>query len=42
MFQVAHWNKEMNRKKATIDWRFTSKEARRKFKYTVKTNISED
>jgi len=36
------WNQRMNREKTTIDWRFTSKEACRKFKYTVKTNISKD
>ena len=36
------WNKEMNRKKVKIDWRFTTKKARKKFKYSIKTNMSKD
>ena len=32
--QVDAWNKSVNGKKLKINWRFSSKEARRKFKYT--------
>ena len=27
------WNKEVNKKKIKIQWKFTTKEARKKFKY---------
>ena len=33
------WNKEMNREKVRINWKFTIKEARKKFKYSIKTNM---
>jgi len=33
------WNKEMNKEKVKINWKFTVKEARRKFKYSIKTNM---
>jgi len=29
----------MNREKVKINWRFTVKKARKKFKYNVKTNM---
>ena len=35
------WNQRINRKKTTINWKFTTKRARKKFKYTVKTNLLE-
>ena len=35
------WNQVMNRKRMKIDWKFTTKKAREKFKYKVKTTLSE-
>ncbi|MCK4907748.1 MAG: IS630 family transposase, partial [Spirochaetes bacterium] len=31
--QVKLWNKEVNRRKLKINWKFTTKDARKKFKY---------
>ena len=31
------WNRKMNAKKVKIDWKFTSKQARKKMKYSIKT-----
>ena len=31
--QVAAWNKDANRRKRTIRWKFTSRDARKKFRY---------
>ena len=31
------WNRKMNAKEVKIDWKFTSKQARKKMKYSVKT-----
>ena len=36
------WNQLMNRKKVKIDWKFTTKKARKKFKYNVKTKKPKD
>lgn len=36
------WNQRINRKKTAINWKFTTKKARKKFKYTVKTYMLED
>ena len=35
------WNQRMNKRKATIDWKFTTKKARKKMKYSIKTFRSE-
>ena len=31
--ETAAWNRRANRSKITIDWKFTARDARRKFKY---------
>ena len=36
------WNRRMNIRKVKINWKFTSKEARKKFKYSFKTFMIKD
>ena len=36
------WSRRMNARKVKIDWKFTTEKARKKFKYKVKTILSED
>ena len=36
------WNRRMNTRKVKIDWKFTSKKARKKMKYSVKTYLPKD
>jgi transposase len=36
--QTRAWNRRANRRKTRIDWRFTRKDARRKFKYATTTS----
>ena len=37
MERTRAWNRRMNTRKVKIDWKFTSKKARKKMKYSVKT-----
>ena len=36
------WNKRVNTEKVKINWKFTTEDAREKFKYSVKTIMSKD
>ena len=36
------WNRRMNIRKVKINWKFTSKKARKKFKYSFKTYLPKD
>jgi hypothetical protein len=41
--ETAAWNRRANRNRITIDWKFTARDARRKFKYRrLRTSRSED